>query len=182
MVPHRQHRFCSALTSSRSAAHGQDADTNAVAQHEAELARVLDYYEEVLEKQSWLAGKASMPGAPEERCGFSDFPTELQSHRRVPHPALRASGSAARIRRAGIRALLSQSLVGPGAAEAGVAEGAGWVVSGGGDVWTEAILVKQMSDSVTCLHTSNVRIREQCRPQHTRKRAQLRCLVGAVAP
>ncbi|KAF3041433.1 hypothetical protein E8E11_006407 [Didymella keratinophila] len=44
------------------AANNLDTDTDAIAAHgETELRRVLDYYENVLEKQSHLAGKASMP-------------------------------------------------------------------------------------------------------------------------
>ncbi|KAJ4340447.1 hypothetical protein N0V87_002431 [Didymella glomerata] len=38
-----------------------DTDTDAITAHgEAELRRVLDYYENMLEKQGWLAGKASV--------------------------------------------------------------------------------------------------------------------------
>ncbi|KAJ4395041.1 hypothetical protein N0V91_011107 [Didymella pomorum] len=44
------------------AANKLDADTDAIAAHgEAELRRVLDYYNNVLEKQSYLAGKVSAP-------------------------------------------------------------------------------------------------------------------------
>lgn len=50
--------MCSALSRHRTVA-GQDADPDAVARYEDELRRVLDYYEGVLEKQGWLAGRVS---------------------------------------------------------------------------------------------------------------------------
>ncbi|KAL1611039.1 hypothetical protein SLS59_000676 [Nothophoma quercina] len=36
---------------------GQDADANALAHHKSQLLQVLDYYEQVLFKHDWLAGK-----------------------------------------------------------------------------------------------------------------------------
>ncbi|KAL1654825.1 hypothetical protein SLS61_002574 [Didymella pomorum] len=73
------------------AANKLDADTDAIAAHgEAELRRVLDYYNNVLEKQSYLAGK---------------------SHRCVPHSMVCTFGHSARVRGGNIVTILRQSLV-----------------------------------------------------------------------
>jgi glutathione S-transferase len=55
-----------------------ETDQKIVAQHKAQLAQVLDYYEKILEKQDYLAGQV---GNPQSRCLTSILTrrlTELQ--------------------------------------------------------------------------------------------------------
>lgn len=92
---------------------------------------MLDYYEVVLEKQSWLAGKASILCLARRQMLTG---AGLQSDRRVPHSVVSAAGDRARVCRGSVVAVLSEWLVGAGSATACGGESAPWLVSGDGEL------------------------------------------------